>query len=140
MMTYDAFLDAVQDRLSMDDREDAAHVATAVLKTFSDILYQSERDNLVAPLAKELQRPLQASKPESTRRETERLNASAFLDRIQARADLNRDESETASYVVLDVLRDAAGDSMLSDIGDHLPASYADIFPFVDQPASSGSA
>ena len=139
-MTYDAFLDTVQDRLPTDDREDAAHVATVVLETFSEILYRTERDKLTAPLPKPLKRPLQAPQPETSRRNIERLNAKAFLDRIQARADVNRDEAQAATRVVLDVLRDAVGESILSEIARQLPSSYADIFPFMDRTASPGSA
>lgn len=138
-MTYDAFLDAVHERLFTDDREATAQVATVVLKTFSEILYRTERDKLSAPLPKELTRPLQAARPETSRQETERLTAEAFLDRIQARADLNRDEAQAATRVVLDVFREATDEPVLSEIGDHLPHSYADLFPFMDRPASSGS-
>jgi uncharacterized protein (DUF2267 family) len=139
-MTYDDFLDTVQDRLSVDDRDEAADIATVVLETFSEILYRTERDKLTAPLPKPLKRPLQAPRPETSRREVERLNAEAFLDRIQARADVNRNEAQTATRVVLDVLRDAVGESILSEIARHLPSSYADIFPFMDRTASPGSA
>jgi uncharacterized protein (DUF2267 family) len=111
-----------------------------VLETFSEILYRTERDKLTAPLPKPLKRPLQAPQPESSRRNTERLNAKAFLDRIQARADVNRDEAQAATRVVLDVLRDAVGESILSEIARQLPSSYADIFPFMDRTASPGSA
>jgi len=139
-MTYDDFLDTVQDRLPTDDRDEAADIATVVLETFSEILYRTERDKLTAPLPKPLKRPLQTSRPETSRREVERLTAEDFLDRIRARADVNRDEAQTATRAVLDVLHDAVGESILSEIARHLPSSYADIFPFMDQTASPGSA
>jgi len=52
----------------VNDRDDAAPIATAVLKTVSDILYRTERDKLSAPLPRELQFPLQAAEfgPEPT--------------------------------------------------------------------------
>ncbi len=137
-MTYDAFLDAAHERLFTDDREAAAEVVTVVLETFSEILYRTERDKLSAPLPKELTRPLQATQPETSREEIDRLDAEAFLDRIQARADLNREEAETATRIVLDVLREATDEPVLSEVGDHLPPSYADLFPFMDRPASRG--
>lgn len=138
LMTYDAFLDTVHGHLSTDDRETTADIATVVLKTFSEILYRTERDKLSAPLPTELAQLLQSARPETSREETERLTEGAFLDRIQARANLNREDAQAATWGVLTVLGEATDAPVLSEIGDHLPPSYAEIFPFMDRPASSG--
>lgn len=130
-MTHDAFIDAVQERLEHEDRDEVTRITTVILETFSEILYRSERDTLTAPLPNELAHPLETAEAEHTREKVERLNASAFLDRVQARADLNREEARTATSEVLSVLSEAVGASVLSDIGDTLPSSYAEIFPFV---------
>lgn len=130
-MTYDAFLDTVQERLDLAERDDASALTMIVLETFSEILYRTERDKASAPLPKELTRYLHAAKPEQSREKVERLNAATFLDRVQARADLNREDAETATTTVLSVLQEAAGDTVLSNLGDSLPPSYAEIFPFM---------
>jgi uncharacterized protein (DUF2267 family) len=131
IMTYDAFLDTVQERLDLADRDDASALTRIVLETFSEILYRTERDTVSAPLPKELAHSLHAAKTEQTREKVERLNAATFLDRVQARADLNRGDAETATATVLSVLQEAAGDAVLSDLSNSLPPSYAEIFPFM---------
>lgn len=130
-MTYDAFLDAVQERLALDDEGEASNLVTVVLETFSEILYRTERDTVSAPLPKELAHHLHAAKTEHTRDQVNRLNAAAFLDRIQARADLSREDAQAATAAVLSVLEEAVGAPSLSDLGDSLPADYAEIFPFM---------
>jgi uncharacterized protein (DUF2267 family) len=137
-MTHDAFVDAVQDRLQLDDPEDTIRRTKVVLETFSEILYRTERDKVSAPLPKELKRRLHAAKPENTRQEIDRLNANSFLDRIQARADLNREDAKTTVHEVLSVLEEAVGADILSEIGDQLPSSYGAIFPFASAPDSAG--
>lgn len=136
-MTPDTFVNTVRERVQFADREAASKLVTVVLETFSEILYRSERDTLSAPLPKALARLIQSAKPEHTREKVERLNAEAFLDRVQARADLNREEAQTATSVVLSVLQDAVGDAVLSDLSDKLPPSYAEVFPFVKRPNST---
>lgn len=133
-MTYDEFVDAVQDRLQLDDPDNASRRMTVVLETFSEILYRTERDTLGAPLPKPLAHLLQSARPENTRKEVERLNAEAFLSRVQARADLSRSEAQATVSAVLSVLELAVGAEPLSDVGDHLPPSYGDLFPFVPSP------
>jgi uncharacterized protein (DUF2267 family) len=130
-MTHDTFLDAVQEHLELEDPDEASALVTVVLETFSEILYRTERDTLSAPLPKKLAHPLHAAKTEHTREQVERLHASAFLDRVQARADLSRADAQTVTAAVLTVLQEAVGDAVLSDIGDSLPPSYAEIFPFM---------
>ena len=138
-MTHDAFLDAVQERLALDDEEEASNLVTVVLETFSEILYRTERDTVSAPLPEELAHLLHAAKTEHTREQVERLNAAAFLDRVQARADLNREDARATTEAVLSVLREATGEAVLSDVSDSLPASYAEIFPFMTPPNAGTS-
>ncbi|MFB6098480.1 MAG: DUF2267 domain-containing protein [Salinibacter sp.] len=137
-MTYDDFLDAVQERLDQSDSDEASTLVTVVLETFSEILYRTERDTLSAPLPKELAHHLHAAKTEHTREKVERLNASAFLDRVQARADLSREDARSATAAVLSVLEEAAGESVLSEVGDKLPPSYAEVFPFMSRSDTAG--
>lgn len=134
-MTYDAFVDAVQTRLEAEDRDAATSFVTVTLEALGEILYRSERDKLGAPLPQELSQLLHASTPEHTREKVERLTATAFLDRVQARADLNREEARTVTSAVVSVLDEAVGDAVLSEVGRKLPPSYAEIFPFVSSPS-----
>lgn len=131
-MTYDSFVDTVLEQLSSHDREIVSKIATVVWETFSEILHRSERDKLSAPLPKALDHRIHAAKPENTREEVERLTGEAFLDRVKARADLNREEALSATKAVLSTLQEAVGDAMLSDLGGSLPPSYAEIFPFME--------
>jgi len=133
-MTYDAFIDTLQEHLDLADRDEASTLVTVILETFSEILYRTERDTLSAPLPKKLAHHLHAAKTEHTREQVERLNAAAFLDRIQARADLSREDAQTATAAVLSVLQEAVGDAVLSDLSDSLPPSYEEIFPFMSHP------
>lgn len=136
-MTHDAFLDIVQERLNLTERDDASAHVRVVLETFSEILYRTERDTVSAPLPKELAHHLHAAKTEHTREKVDRLNAAAFLDRVQARADLSRDEAETATAAVLFTLQDAVGDAVLDDLANSLPSNYGKVFPFMDHPDST---
>lgn len=130
-MTHEEFVDAVQERLELDDSDEASQRVATVLETFSEILYRTERDTLGAPLPKSLAHLLQSAQPENTREEVERLNAEMFLGRVQTRADLSRSEAQATVSAVLSVLESAVGTELLSDIGDHLPPSYRDLFPFM---------
>jgi hypothetical protein len=120
-MTYDVFPDAVEDRLSVDDRNGAADIETVVGATFSEILYRTEWDKLTAPQA--AQAAVAAHRPESSRREIKRLNAAAFLDRVQARADLNQEETEIATRVVIVLCKAVAARYCRTLAGKFLPAT-----------------
>lgn len=134
VMTLNAFLDAVQERLELDDEDEASNLVTVVLETFSEVLYRTERDTVSAPLPEELAHHLHAAKTEHTRERVERLTAEAFLDRVQARAGLSREDAQEAISAVLSVLQEAVGKAVLSDVSDSLPPSYMEIFPFMTHP------
>lgn len=53
-MTYEAFVDTMEERLSSEDGEAASELVTVVLQTVSEILYRSKPDGLSAPLPNEL--------------------------------------------------------------------------------------
>lgn len=130
-MTHDDFVHAVRERLDLNDSDEATRRVSTVLETFSEILYRTERDTLGAPLPKALAHLLHSAQPENTRKEVERLNAEAFLSRVQTRADLSRSEAQATVSAVLSVLESAVGTEPLSNVGDHLPPSYRDLFPFM---------
>ncbi len=138
-MTYDEFIDTVQAGLPLEDREEAEELATAVLKTFSELLYRTERDKLGAPLAKPLDRALHAAQRQNNRRATDRFSAEEFLNRIEARTDqnLSREEARRYTSVVFDVLTQATGQSLFVKVVEKLPQGYGSLFPsFEDTEAS----
>lgn len=140
-MTHDEFIDAVLNRTQLDDRDQAADVVSAVLKTFSEVLYRTERDGLAAPLPKPLAHYLHADERQNTRRETERFSAEEFLNRVEARtnSNLSMEEARTYATAVFGVLTDAIGESLLSDAAEQLPEDYGALFPFQQNPESSSS-
>ena len=67
-MTHAEFIDAVLSQTDLSDRGAAERLVEATLRTFSDILYRTERDALSAPLPKPLAHFVHAARPESSRR------------------------------------------------------------------------
>lgn len=137
-MTHDEFIDTVQDRLSLEDRNQAADLVSTVLKTFSELLYRTERDSLGAPLTKPLSNLLHAAKRQNNRRETDRFSVEEFLNRIEARTEINlsREEARRYTSVVFDVLSQATEKSLLAKVTEKLPQGYASLFPALEDTGS----
>lgn len=140
-MTHDEFIDTVQEHASLDDRDEASELVSAVLRTFSELLYRTERDKLGTQLAKPLSKLLHAAKRQNNRRETDRFSAEEFLNRIEARTDMNlsREEAQRYASSVFEVLAQATGKNPLSDIVDALPQDYVSLFSFPEDTEAQGS-
>lgn len=138
-MTHDEFIDQVHERLPLEDREEVEDLVTAVLKTFSEVLYRTERDKLGAPLPKPLSRVLHAAKRQNNRRETDRFSAEEFTNRVEARTDQNYSQEEARSYtfVVLDVLASATGESLFAKVAEKLPQDYDSLLPSIENTEAS---
>lgn len=130
-MTYDEFIDTAHADLPLEDREEVEELAMAVLKTFSELLYRTERDKLGAPLPKALDRALHAAKRQNNRRATDRFSVEEFLNRIEARTDQNLSREEARSYtsVVFEALTQATGRSLFAKVAEKLPPDYGSLFP-----------
>jgi len=134
-MTHAEFVDAILEQTDLSDRDAAERLVEATLRTFSDILYRTERDAVSAPLPKSLAHLLHAARPESSRKEIERLAPEEFLNRVKARADIGYPKAKALVPVVMEVFERAVGRPTIKDVADRLPHPYHVLFPFV-QPSS----
>lgn len=137
-MTHAEFIDAVLSQTDLSDRGAAERLVEATLRTFSDILYRTERDALSAPLPKSLAHFVHAARPESSRKEVERLAPEEFLNRVQARADIGYPEAKALVPVVMQVFGRAVGRPIVEDVADRLPHTYSVLFPFVQSVTDEG--
>lgn len=135
-MTYDEFIDTIQADLPFEDREEVEELAMAVLNTFSELLYRTERDKLGAPLAKPLDRALHSAQRQNNRRATDRFSVEEFLNRIEARTAQNfsREEAHNYTSVVFEALIQATGRNLFAKVVEKLPPDYGSLFPAFENP------
>lgn len=141
-MTTDEFISAVQERVALDDRDEVSDLISVVLKTFSEILYRTERDKVSAPLPKELKNLVQAAPRQNTRRDVDRYPSAEFLNRVRARTSQNMSQEKARSRTseVFVVLTEAVGSEALSNVVARLPSDYDTFFPFSDSTSAEDTA
>lgn len=118
-MEYDRFIGLVQNRARLGTFEDAVTATRATLEVLGSRLAGGAPGNLAAQLPQEIGRYLtqQEGKQES-------FSLDEFFDRVSRSEAHDLPESVFHARVVVDVLREAVGDSTLSKVRRQLPEEW----------------
>jgi uncharacterized protein (DUF2267 family) len=124
-MTYDDFIQRVQDKAHLPDRAAAERLIEATLTTLGERLYRTTLDNFGAPLPKELQAFFYARQPrENTRQEVERFSLEEFYTRVSARANIGFQQAGEQARTVIAILEEALSPGHMDLLRAELPAEY----------------
>lgn len=105
-MDYDQFIEAVQERASVDSHEEAERIIQATLQTLSERLSSDQLDDLSAHLPSEVMEHLQHEQAGSA----EDFPLDEFVDRVSERADARDPEEATAqAQAVMQTVKEAIG-------------------------------
>lgn len=125
-MQYEQFITQVQERANLDTRQRAEQVTQAVLATFGERLYRTEREQLAAQLPEALKKYLfERQEPQpTTPQHTERYVLEEFYNRVGARTDSGIQEAARLAKVVIGVLAEAVSLGQMQQVMSKLPNEY----------------
>ena len=127
-MQYDEFVKRVQERGALSSREQAVETVRIVLSTLGERLYRTTRDSLEAELPDELKAHWwERRDPEQTYLQRELFDLEELYTRVQARADISRDEAMRRARLVIEVLREAISSGAWQDLQDAWPEEYSQL-------------
>jgi uncharacterized protein (DUF2267 family) len=119
-MRYDAFLARVGEIAGVD-RLDAAVVAEAVLRTFSERIGPKESKDTASQLPKPLQDAFQPGTA------PQRFGASEFVQRVARRLDVDTETARDLSRAVFATLQEAISPGEFEDYLAYLTTDYVDL-------------
>jgi uncharacterized protein (DUF2267 family) len=119
-MRYDAFIDAVSDRMgvSVDEAEILTH---ATLTTLAERITGGEARDLASQLPRPLRHVLLP-----TTESAEVFDLDDFIRRVSKRADVNAAEAAEGTRAVFATLRKAVTGGEFDDVMSQLPAEFRD--------------
>lgn len=122
-MEYERFLGLVQSRAQLGSLEDAVKATRATLQTLASRLSGGAPTNLAAQLPEEIARYLtdQEGRQES-------FTLDEFFDRVSRGEGENLPDSVYHARVVIEVLREAAGDEPVNKVRGQLPDDWNPLF------------
>jgi|YelNatPaOPRAMG01_1025707.scaffolds.fasta_scaffold258485_1 uncharacterized protein (DUF2267 family) len=123
-MTKDEFLNAVQERLNLADKDEAETAVRSVLAATADRLTPEEANDLASQLPHEL--------AEFIRRRpggVQKMDYDTYIARIQHDLDLaDPAQAERVARGVLSVVRDAVGEGEWQDVVSQMPMDMKEMF------------
>ncbi len=120
-MTYDNFLEAVEERTAVADRAEAERSAVLVLQALCDRLTGAEAGDLLAQL------PAQLKTSVTVTRAALAMGADEFVDRIASELQVPREEARDRIRAVFGTLREAVSRGEFEDVLAQLDPEYADL-------------
>lgn len=121
-MTYDKFLQEVQNRTELTGELEASTAITATLNTLAERLNPDEREKLAAQLPEDLKKLVTITGEE------EKLSIDAFYDRVSQRMGAEREKAEIITDEIITILTEAISDGEVDNITDQLPEEYRELF------------
>lgn len=121
-MTYDNFLEAVQNRTELSDDLEASTAVTATLNTLAERLKPDDRDSLAARLPQGLKNLV------TVEGEAEELSLNGFFERVSQRMGAGREQAETISDEIISILSESMTGGDVDDIKKRLPEAYRELF------------
>ncbi len=103
-MTYDKFLEEVQNRTKLKDELEASTAITATQNTLAERLNPDEREKLTSQLPEDLKKLVTVTG------EAEELSIDEFFDRVSQRMGAGREKAEVITDQVISILADAVTD------------------------------
>jgi uncharacterized protein (DUF2267 family) len=134
-MRYDEFVKRVQERGEFGSHEQAAETVSIVISTLGERVYRTTRNSLEAELPAELKAHWwERRDPEKTYLQRELSSLEEFYTRIQARADVSRDEAIRRARLVVKVLREAISAGAWQDLQEEWPDEYDQLLDEHEEP------
>jgi uncharacterized protein (DUF2267 family) len=118
---YDAFVDLVQERAGIADRDEAQRTAVAVLQELCDRLSGKEAKDLLAQLPYQLKTAVIVSPS------AQPISASEFVERLTKELEIQPDEARTRVRAVFQTIREAISLGEFRDVLMELDPEYADL-------------
>jgi uncharacterized protein (DUF2267 family) len=120
-MTYDEFLDAVEERAGVADHTEADRTAVVVLQALADRLIGGEADDLLAQLPEPLKSAVVVTD------EADPMTPDEFVDRVARELQLPHEEARERVRAVFATLREAVTPGEFEDVLSQLDRKYADL-------------
>jgi uncharacterized protein (DUF2267 family) len=121
-MTYDEFIEAVQDELGLSIDE-AEAVVDATLETLAERISGGEVQDLMSELPDELRPPLERGNEES-RGAARKMSLREFVHEVAEREGATPDDAQKHARAVFKALRRAVDEDEFEDVIAQLPAEY----------------
>jgi uncharacterized protein (DUF2267 family) len=121
-MTYDEFIDAVEDELGLS-RDEAEDVVDATLETLAERISGGEVEELMNELPEELRPALERGNEES-RGAARKMSLREFLAEVAEREGATPDDARKHARAVFKALRRAVDEDEFEDVVAQLPDEY----------------
>jgi uncharacterized protein (DUF2267 family) len=121
-MEYADFISKVQSATGINDKDNAFKLSKAVLRTLSERLTRTEKNELSAQLPCELKDML------NERIQVRRYDLEEFYNRVAHRAGISYPESILKTNAVMMVFQEAVSPGELSHVLRELPEEYLSLF------------
>lgn len=122
-MDYDRFIGHVQHRAKLGTFEEAVRATRATLETLGRRLAGGAPGNLAAQLPQEIGRYLEEQEDVQ-----ESFSLDEFFERVAREEGRDLPEAVYHARVVVEVLREAVGDSALKKVSGQLPEEWSRLF------------
>ena len=119
-MQYDEFVQGVEQRAGIAEREDAERTSVVVVEELCSRLTNDEARDLLSQLPARLKMPVDVMSAEPA-------SADAFVDRVAGRLDVPVDEARTRVRAVFATVRRAVSKGQFEDVLSDLEPEYADL-------------
>jgi uncharacterized protein (DUF2267 family) len=128
-MQYDEFLDRVRTKAALGSRDGALRLTEAALETLGERLYRTERENVAAQLADELEDMLlRRGTDQATRRNVDRFQIANLYHRVSARSGFDQPDAAEGARAVIAVLREAVSQGAWEALAESLPVEYEELW------------
>jgi uncharacterized protein (DUF2267 family) len=121
-MTYDEFIEAVQDELGLSP-DDAEAVVDATLETLAERISGGEVEDLMNELPDELRAPLERGNEES-HGAARKMSLEEFVHEVAEREGATPDDARKHARAVFKALRRAVDEDEFDDVVAQLPDEY----------------
>ncbi|HET7414582.1 MAG TPA: DUF2267 domain-containing protein [Arthrobacter sp.] len=118
-MQSEEFLDQVQNRAGLTDREQAAKISQTVLAVFGQLPAGGEIRDAASQLPKDIEQMLGETP------EPEKFAADEFIERIQSQLDVSREEADQAATAVLSTVSAAVTEGQRVELLNKLPNDFS---------------
>jgi uncharacterized protein (DUF2267 family) len=120
-MQYEKFVQAVEQRAGIEERNEAARTSVAVLEELCNRLSPDEARDLLSQLPARLKTVVMVSQSPQP------ISADGFVDRVARRLDVPPDEARNRVRAVFGTIRRATSQGQFADVLSELDPEYADL-------------
>ncbi|SHF30071.1 DUF2267 domain-containing protein [Streptoalloteichus hindustanus] len=120
-MRHDEFIGQVQNRARLGSRGAAERVTRAALETLGERIPEGLCESVAGQLPQEIAEHLRRTEVFGGQGTGERFDLDEFLNRVVRRSGEDRPQAAFHTRVVMEVVGEATGPTVMSKLGDSLP-------------------